>query len=421
MPNLRLKKILKYGLLALMLLFIAYAIYFYMAVKKNLTTQKALAEQAYHFPTYPKPNLTNKTNAEIAQIRQGAYLVKVGDCIACHTAEKKGSAPFAGGLRIQTAFGAIYSENITSDKKTGIGNWDNKDFIRAMREGISPKGSYYYPAFPYPYFNRITTPNLLAIKAYLDAIPPVQQANHPNDMLWPLNWRFMQLGWRLLFFHPKGPYQVNPSQSPNWNRGAYLTKGLGHCGLCHTPSYYVLTPALSLGAPIEQYALTGGLIDDYLAPNISAATLADIPDAKLLAVFKNAKSIDNAPVQGPMLEAIRDSLYHLSDQDLKNIIIYLKTVPDHRVKTQKVLANTRGQKIYIAHCSMCHAMGIAGAPRFGHPKTWARLKASGMNNLYQLAIHGNANMPAKGGCTKCSNKEVKAAVDYMVAKSIRTQ
>ena len=172
-----------------------------------------------------------------AQVKRGEYLVKVGDCASCHTDTAPGSKIFAGGLGIKTPFGIFYSPNITPDKATGLGNWSDEGFIHAMQSGVAPHWSYLFPVFPYPYFARVYREDLLAIKAYLDKVPAVNAPHKKNEVPFPFNQRFLQIGWRLLFFHfqNQGEYKANPIHTKAWNRGAYLVQGLGHCGMCHTP------------------------------------------------------------------------------------------------------------------------------------------------------------------------------------------
>lgn len=154
--------------------------------------------QAY--PNYPQINYGNGPQAEL--IKRGEYLTKLGDCIACHTDTNNAGKPFAGGLAIKVPrFGTVYSTNITSDKQTGIGKWTDKQFIKTMRQGIRPDGDYLIPAFPYVYFNKITDQDLLAIKAYLDALPPVVQKNKNLRLVWPLNWRFFTIWLANTFFY----------------------------------------------------------------------------------------------------------------------------------------------------------------------------------------------------------------------------
>jgi hypothetical protein len=140
----------------------------------------------------------------------------------------------AGGRAIATPFGSFYSPNITPDPETGIGRWTDAEFLKALREGLRPDGANYFPVFPYPSFTRITDNDALAIKTYLFSLPPVRQDNRPHDVRFPFSWRFLQTGWKLLFFTP-GPFELAPERSAAYNRGAYLVTALAHCGECHTP------------------------------------------------------------------------------------------------------------------------------------------------------------------------------------------
>lgn len=370
-----------------------------------------------YYPTYPTINYG--TSPKAALIKRGEYLVKLGDCIACHTTHS-GGKPFAGGLPISTPFGTIYTPNITPDKKTGIGSWNIEQFIKVMREGISPQGKYYYPAFPYLYFNKITNDDLIAIKAYLDAIPAVKQENRKNELIFPFNWRFLQLGWRLLFFQfqKSGPYKPDPTKSDAWNRGAYLVRGLGHCAMCHTPSHYFIFKSWILAAPIYKYDLTGAFVQGYYAPNISSTNLAHTPIQDIADVFLKDKLIGGGKVEGPMAEANHDSLKYLTMNDIKAIAVYLKSVkseippqPSHGTGL------VAGKKIFDQYCQGCHLTGAGGAPKIADQAAWEPLIKQGLNTLYKNAINGIGGMPAKGTCTTCTNKEIQAAVQYIVSQS----
>ena len=268
----------------------------------------------------PYPAINYPKDAALRKlIKRGEYLSKAGDCIACHTDTKHQGKPFAGGLGIYTPFGSIYSPNITPDTTTGIGSWSDKDFIRAMHKGIAPHGSYYFQVFPFASFTKINNNDLLAIKAYLFSLTPVKKANQVNEMMWPFNWRFLQLGWRILFFR-SGEYAIDHHQTESWNRGAYLVQGLGHCGMCHTPLNL-------LGAEKKKNYLTGGFIQGYYAPNISASGLKDASINDIRAVFTQNKMLRNSGiVAGPMAEVNSNSLKYLSTDDLNAMAIYLKTV-----------------------------------------------------------------------------------------------
>ena len=253
---------------------------------------------------------------------RGEYLTKMGDCIACHTDTTHPNSPvFAGGYPISTPFGIFYSPNITSDKETGIGKWTDDEFVRAMQHGISPQGYNYFPVFPYTSFTRVTRDDLLAIKAYLFSIPAIKNTPPKNDVAFPFSWRFLQYGWKLLFFEfHKGVYQYDSSKSPVWNRGAYIVQGLAHCGECHTPRNM-------FGAMKYSYALTGAFVEGYYAPNITGHGLEGIPDQKIIEVFtKNKKLKGSGEVGGPMREVNVDSLKYLTQADLQAIVTYLRTV-----------------------------------------------------------------------------------------------
>lgn len=409
------QKILSYKktIIVIVVIILGALYYTLTGISKNIAQLAEPSDDVDYFPTYPAV----QTTAEKAeQIKRGEYLAKAGDCIACHTNSPDHGKPFAGGLPMQTPFGTIFSPNITPDKETGIGNWTDADFIKAMREGISPSGHRYYPAFPYLYFNKVTTDDLLAIKAYLDSLPPVHQPNEKNKMVWPFNWRFLQSGWRILFFNPvkTGPYKPNPHESAQWNRGAYLVEGLGHCAMCHTPSYYIFTKQLPLGAPIQKYNLTGAPIQGYLAPNISKSNLANISDEELIKVFTHNQLIGGGTIEGPMLEANQDSLRYLSHDDLLAIATYLKSVESQTPPKPKPGKGGPGQPIYENYCAGCHAAGAGNAPKYGDVSSWAPILAKGINMTYANAINGIGGMPAKGTCLSCTDQEIKQAVDYMV-------
>ncbi len=193
------------------------------------------------------------------QAERGRYLVEAGDCQACHT--KAGGQPFAGGRAIQTPFGVIYSPNITPDHDTGIGAWSDDQFYRAMHQGIAANGDHLYPAFPYPWYTKVTREDALAIRAYLSTLDPVKAERRSNDLDWPLNHREVMAGWNELFFK-EGQFSADPKKSPEWNRGAYLVEGLGHCGACHTPTNI-------FGAAKTSERLQGGTLQDWYAPDLA--------------------------------------------------------------------------------------------------------------------------------------------------------
>ncbi len=373
-----------------------------------------IAQENQEMKPYVYPTVDYQSQADPELVKKGEYLAKMGDCIACHTT-KDGKQPFAGGLPVETPFGTIYSSNITPDDKTGIGTWTNEEFIKAMKHGIAPDGSYFFPVFPYLYFNKLSDADVIAIKAYLDAIPAIQKENQKPDMAWPFRWRAMQFFWRMLFFYPyTGEFQPDPSKSHEWNRGAYIVDGLGHCSMCHTPINF-------MGAPKRKYYLSGGFIEGYYAPDINANRLKTTSIQNIVDVFKHSRRLEgDGQVMGPMQEVNQDSLVYLTDEDLKAIAVYLKTAqgkPVPRPKSSNEVSLKAGKKIYETYCTGCHMSGAGGAPKVGDVSAWKPLIEQGMEKLHENALNGINSMPRKGGCSTCTDNEVISAVNYMVEES----
>jgi len=357
------------------------------------------------------------SNAEL--VRRGEYLAKAGNCLACHTNATDGGRAYAGGLPLKTSFGTYFSPNITPDKKTGIGNWTDAQFMRAMRQGIAPDGSNYFPVFPYNSFSNLTDADLRALKAYLMSIPPVAQKNKESTAPWPFNWRFAQWGWKILFQYDQGVFKPNPKKSPQWNRGAYLVEGLAHCGECHTPRNF-------LGGMKQKYALTGAMVGGSFAPNISAPALKDYSIQDTVNVFaKGEKLGGRGKVGGSMAEVNAMSLQHLSQSDLEAIAIYIKSV--NSVQPQSKHGNGKisledAKNSYEENCAVCHDVGAAGAPKLADSTYWAaRVKQHGLNKVYDNAIYGLNAMPAMGGCVGCSQNEIKAVVRYMLIQAEKSK
>lgn len=368
------------------------------------------------YPEYPKLNITPSSNPEL--IARGEYLIKLGDCIACHTNSAEGGKQFAGGLPLETPFGTFYSPNITPDPETGIGKWSVNDFIRAMHEGVRPDGKHYFPVFPYTSFTKISKQDLIAIKAYLDAIPPVKQQNKSPTAPWPFSWRFTQIFWKWMFFD-QGYYQYNPNQTPQWNRGAYLVQGLGHCGECHTPRNL-------LGAMQNKYYLTGAIIDGYWAPNITSLEFRDTPFSEIEDVFDKDQLINKAgPVAGPMKEVDHNSFKYFTHYDLDAVALYLKSVQSVEPRLPEGLKNVpnksplkKGEIVYNQVCAICHDKGVAGAPLIYDTANWYGRMQQGINVLYEHVIKGYNQMPAKGACLTCTDNDIKDAVDYILKESM---
>lgn len=369
------------------------------------------------YPRYPAT--TPAVGAQEELIKRGEYLAKMGDCIACHTNVNGGTPAFAGGLPIATPFGTFYSPNITPDKETGIGNWTEDDFIRAVKKGRDPQGRNYFPVFPYIYYSKISDDDAKALFAYFRSLPPVKLKNKPLPFPFSVPGARMTLwGWNLLFFFPQDtdiPY--DSSKSTQWNRGKYIVDGLGHCSMCHTP----LNP---FGAPKNRYYLTGGFIDGYWAHNITKDALEEASVSEVADVFRKGQLTNNAgPVAGPMTEVNHNSLRHLTDEDNMAIATYLKTVKSEQPNGLEPSNNppslARGKQVYMQACTICHQDGKMSAPLIGDSANWyLKLKNNGLTGLYKHAIHGYNSMPYKGACVTCSDNDIISAVDYILHKSL---
>ncbi len=370
------------------------------------------------YPTYPK-TLDGVTPEETALIKKGEYLAKMGDCIACHSNTKENGLPYAGGLALKTPFGTFYTPNITPDKETGIGNWSETDFVRALKNGRDPHGRNYFPVFPYIYFSKMTDDDAKALYAYMMHIPPVNQQNKALPFPFGVpGARFSLWGWNMLFFFPDNegiPYDNEKSAA--WNRGRYIVDSLGHCSMCHTP----LT---ALGSPKKRYYLTGGFIDGYWAPNITAQGLKQADLNEIVKVFSHNQLINQAgPVAGPMAEVNHNSLSQLSVDDQRAIVEYLLTVeseePNGLNPSQQKPTLIRGRQVYLKACAICHQEGMMSAPIIGSSGNWyERLKQNGLSGFYRHVIYGYNSMPVNGACVTCSENDIVASVNYILNESL---
>jgi mono/diheme cytochrome c family protein len=302
-------------------------------------------------------------------VRRGAYLARAADCVACHTA--KGGQPYAGGYPVSTPFGTIYVPNITPDRATGIGGWSDDQFVRAVRQGVGAHGENLYPAMPYNSYAKMSRPDVLAIKAFLFSLAPVQRPKLHNALLFPLNVRPVLSMWKL--FNPRpADLQDDPARSVEWNRGRYLVEAAGHCGECHSPR------TLTEGENTKRY-LGGGSLGAWTAFNITSDPRAGIGAwsqdeiVQFLATGHNA----HAGASGPMAEAVENSTRFLTPADLKAMAVYLKTVPpiggssgpvraevgapaDPAVEIRGGPVRASGAELYLGNCATCHGADGAG-------------------------------------------------------------
>jgi mono/diheme cytochrome c family protein len=318
----------------------------------------ALLAQQFLGGDTSQPSALTSALAPAERIARGAYLAKAGDCMACHTT--RGGAPYAGGRAVQTPFGSVVSPNITSDRNAGIGAWTADDFWRALHHGKAKDGRLLYPAFPYPNYTRITRDDADALHAYFQTVPAASQANQPHQLRFPYNTQIALAAWRALFFKPES-FQSNNSQSVEWNRGAYLVQGLGHCSACHSAHN-------SLGAQAGE-SLSGGMIpaQGWYAPALNAR--GDWQKEHLAALLKTGVS-PRATVFGPMSEVVKESLQYLSDSDINAIATYLRALPSDATAPaferdsgpEAVAFLAAGAKLYEQHCVDCHGASGAGKP-----------------------------------------------------------
>ena len=305
-----------------------------------------------------------QTNATTQIINRGEYLARAGDCVACHT--ELNGPEFAGGRPMPTPFGNLYAPNITPDDETGIGLWTADEFYRMMHEGISKNGSLLYPAMPFANYTNVTREDSDAIYAYLMSVPPVRLENKPHELRFPFNQRELLIGWRTLYFR-QGEYQPDPKQTEQWNRGAYLVQGLGHCSMCHTAVNV-------LGGSTESRAFEGGMIpnQNWYAPSLTSNREAGLGnwDLQDIADLLQVGASKRGAVYGPMAEVVYNSLQYLTDEDAMAMAVYLKSLPERdseppppsQARLVEPSVMEAGRKIYAQQCAVCHGDEGEGFP-----------------------------------------------------------
>jgi len=254
---------------------------------------------------------------------RGGYLAAAAGCDQCHTDVKGGGRPYAGGRALETPFGTIYAPNITPDQETGIGRWRFADFTRALRWGIAPDSSHYLPVFPFPFYNHLTNDDIIDLKAFLETLPAVSQANRAGNATILFGARARAAVIIIAERFP-GPWTPDPSKDSTWNRGAYLVAAVGRCGDCHTPRDY-------LGARDPERSLAGTVFGagGKLAPNITPDPETGIgkwSKEDIVALLKDGQTPDFDFVGGAMAEIVRNTS-RLNDADRQAIAVYLRSLP----------------------------------------------------------------------------------------------
>jgi mono/diheme cytochrome c family protein len=351
---------------------------------------------------------------------RGRYLAIAGDCAGCHNAP--GGAPYAGGLPIETPFGTLVSPNITPDRETGIGAWTDDDFVHAMQDGTGQGGEHLYPAMPYTYYTKTAREDVLAIRAYLETLDPVRNEVKVNQLPFPFDVRASMAAWNELYFN-RGIFKPVVGKSDEWNRGAYLVEGLGHCGLCHTPKNVA-------GGDETSRALQGSALQGWYAPNLTGDPRAGLGSWSVDDVVAYLKTGHNdvSAATGPMSDVIVHSTSQMTDPDLRAIAVYLKDQPAPGGESPKPVSGEdgmlrAGEAIYLDNCAACHTSAGNGIPRlFPALKGSPSVQSADPASLIRVVLRGAQSvatdpaptgpaMPALGW--KLSDEEVAAVVTYI--------
>jgi mono/diheme cytochrome c family protein len=353
-----------------------------------------------------------------AQLRRGQYLVAAGDCMSCH--QREGGEPLAGGLGLITPFGVIHSANITSDRQTGIGAWTNDQFYRAMHDGIGAHGENLYPAFPYPWFRRASRDDDDAIFTFLKTTPPVNYTPPRNDLPFPLNFRFVVKIWNVLFLDSHDS-QADPGRSAEWNRGAYIVNGFGHCSGCHTPKNM-------LGADKSGQPFYGARLDNWVAPDLTGndrTGLGGWSTEEIAEYLRNGRNA-RAGAGGAMADVITYSTSLISEEDRHAMAVYLKSqaaTPGASYGQADSDAMRRGAAIYSDACASCHLEDGVGQPRtfppLGHNAMLQQADPTGLEHLILAGgrIGTSASRPSPlampSFAWKLSDREIADVATYI--------
>ncbi|MBB3911989.1 c-type cytochrome [Sphingomonas desiccabilis] len=370
-----------------------------------------------------------------ALVEKGRYLATAADCVACHSTPN--GEPYAGGLAFKLPFGTIYSSNITPDRKNGIGAWSDAEFVRAVRHGVRSDGQQLYPAFPYTAYTHMSTDDVLAIRAYLNTLRPVNQAVAVNQLSFPFNQRYLMRAWKLLFM-PRQPLQPDPNQSAEWNRGAYLVEGAGHCAECHTPRNLLF--GLKSG---QKFA--GATTQGWKAYNLTSDPETGIGDwsvDEITRYLATGHTPGRGAAAGSMGEAVSLSLSRLTPQDLRAMAVYLKTIPPKpgtpgsKVNPNPPLmaastpfaparaevgSDAVGLRIFEGACASCHGWDGSGTHSpYGELRGAQTVNDPEATNLVQVILHGSEIRTPQGGASMPSfgraynDAEIAAVANYVL-------
>ena len=382
----------------------------------------ALAQYTGPSPTGAPPEL-----AGASLVARGEYLALAADCKACHTVP--GDVPFAGGRAFELPFGTLYTPNITPDKATGIGDWSDADFLRAVHRGIGRDGQRLYPAFPYGSYALLTDEDVLAIKAYLLSLAPVQRETKPNTFSFPFDQRWTMMFWSALFV-PDRRFEPVAQRPAPWNRGAYLVEAAAHCGECHTPRNLMF-------AMDTRRKFSGGQAEGWNAYNITSDPQSGIgtwTPAQLAGYLSSPHGSDAGIAAGPMAEAVELSLARLAPSDIDAMVSYLRTVPPIRDATlpkprgpvldtvATIADHPIGRRIFEGSCASCHAWSGAGAVVTQAHLTGLRaVNDPSAANVVKMVLAGSMDeasgrplMPAFAG--SLSDTEIAEVANYVTER-----
>jgi mono/diheme cytochrome c family protein len=358
-----------------------------------------------------------------AIVKRGRELAAIGNCNTCHTV--RGGGNYAGGLPVPTPFGTIFSSNITPDAETGIGRWPEEAFLRAMRTGVSRDGHHLYPTFPYDHFTNVSDADDRALYAFLMTREPVHASPPANRLPFPLDYRPLIAGWKLLYLRSAGVHP-DATRSADWNRGAYLVEGLAHCGACHTPRN-------ALGAERVHAQFSGGDVDDWHAYALNDTSHAPVRwDADALhAYLRNGWHPDHGTARGPMADVV-SNLSSVDDGDVRAIAVYMADIsgtsaPDRArpadvAATDPAQADPSGATIYVGACASCHEsarplpyggvnLALSTAIASPDPRNLVNILLSGVR-----AVEGERSPIMPGFAASMNDAQIVALLDYLRAR-----
>lgn len=370
-----------------------------------------------------------------ALIERGRYVATASDCVACHSVP--GGRPYAGGLAFNLPFGTIFSSNITPDRQHGIGTWTDAEFVRAMRHGVDDQGRELYPAFPYTAYANLSTDDILALRAYLNTLEPVAKPVQANGLRFPFNQRYLMRAWKLLNA-PQHPRQPDPQRSAEWNRGAYLVEGAGHCAECHTPRNFIY-------GLVRSQAYAGAVTQGWKAYNITSDPESGIGNwsvDELARYLGTGHAPGRGAASGSMGEAVSLSLSKLTPADLRAMAVYLRSLPPKNTEAAARVernspamaastlyspgqaaahGNMPGLRLYESACASCHGWNGEGVQsRYASLRGAQTVNDPEATNLIQVILrgtsietqYGHATMPAFGA--SFSDAEVAALSNYVL-------